>query len=117
MIFLSVADWNDLVGRQKAMQADIKAVLALLKTIKSEEEQIMSQISDAVGDLATEAAKIANTEDAALIVLNGLKDQLAAALANAADAATAVANVRQVIAGMTAHNDPLASAIATPPAP
>lgn len=102
------------------MQAAISRIdktVAQIASKQTQEIKEMSDISDAVGDLVTTAAKIEGTEDSALVVLNGLKDQLAAALANAADAATAVVNVRQVIAGMTTHNEPLASAIATPPTP
>lgn len=90
---------------------------AQLDAILANQEKIMSAISDAVGQLVTTTQKIEDTEDAALAALNGLRDQLKAALANAADATAAVANVQQVIAGMTTHNDPLAAAIATPPSP
>ncbi len=116
-VWMNQADFDAINKKLDAILTQLGVDHRLLAAVKTEEDQIMSDISDAVGELTAKAAKIEDTEDAALVVLNGLRDQLTAAIANAADAAAAVTNVRQVIAGMTTHNDPLAAAIATPPAP
>lgn len=116
-VWMNKADVDSIHKKLDAILAQLGVDHRLLQAVKQEEDKIMSDISDAVGELTAKANEIENTEDSALVVLNGLKDQLAAAIANASDAAAAVVNVRQVIAGMTTHNGPLAAAIATTPAP
>ncbi len=116
-VWMNQADISNINTKLDAILTQLGVDHRLLQTVKTEEDQIMSAISDAVAALTAKAGQLADTEDAALVVLNGLRDQLAGAIANASDAAAAVVNVQQVIAGMDAHNAPLAAAIATPPAP
>lgn len=115
-VWMNQADFTTINNKLDAILTQLGVDHRLLQAVKTEEDNIMSAISDAVAALTAKASEIENTEDAALIVLNGLKEQLASAIANAADATAAVANVQQVISGMDTHNAPLASAIATPPA-
>lgn len=91
-------------------------ILARLDAISKQETKSMSAISDAVAALTAKAASIQSTEDAALAALNGLRDQLKAAIANAADSDAAVTAVNSIVGALDTHNAPLAAAIATPPA-
>ncbi len=116
-VIVDAASWNSMLDAISRIDRAVAKIAITVNATKTEEDRIMSAISDAVAALTTKAGQLADTEDAALVVLNGLRDQLASAIANASDAAAAVANVQQVIAGMDAHNAPLAAAIATPPAP
>lgn len=100
----------------KRREAKLDLILARLDALMKQEKRDMSAISDAVVALTTKAASIESTEDAALVALNGPRDQLKAALANAVDATAAVAAINDVVAALDTHNAPLAAAIATPPA-
>lgn len=108
---------KDLARYFLTVNTKLDEIITLLKAVTVQEKTTMSAISDAVAALTAEAATIGNTEDSALTVLNGIKNQLAAAIANAADATAAVASVNQIVAALDAHNVPLAAAIAAPATP
>ena len=108
--------WFDYSRQFQQLNAKLDSIAAQLTAFIKQENKVMSELSDAVAALTSKAASIESTEDSALTVLNGLRDQLKAALANAADATAAVAAVNEVVAALDTHNAPLAAAIATPPA-
>lgn len=77
----------------------------------------MNPLDQAFADLATQVAATSGAEDSATVLIPGLVTQLEAALA-AGNPTQQIAKVRDVIAAMKTHTDPLAAAVAAvPPAP
>lgn len=98
------------------------AILGLLIFVARLQKRIlkkMGEFDDAVTVLETETSETQGTVESAIVLLNGIKAQLDAALADDADDATRLARVQAVTTALGASTDNLAAAVAAnaPPAP
>lgn len=89
-----------------------------LATLIANGERQMATVQEAMDALTAEVARNTSVDESAVLLMNGLADQLAALLA-AGDPAALVAGIEGIVAKLKTDNDALAAAVVanTPAAP
>jgi hypothetical protein len=107
----------DAIARRLEMTPFERGVLARLDRLDQTILALIEQgtkIMAEIDDLMAQAKATEDTEEAAVIVLQGLAGQIATLTQNATDLATLKGQLGQLTTELKAKTDPLAAAIATP---